>query len=367
MTVMATVTDLRQDEGRAACASVSALRVLYLFPGRPEGSAMIFAKKQVEAIETLRVAAEAFCLESRTDLSGLRRDASRLRDVIASFRPDLLHAQYGTMTAFFATVAANVPMVVTFRGSDLNPAPSDPWLRSLAGRLLSHLAARRAAGLICVSEQLKRRLWWGRERALVLPSGVDIELFQPHPQAEARRELGWSQEERIVLFNAGLSPMVKREDLAQAAVLEAERLCGRITVVRLDGFVPQRRVVAMMNVPVDDEDSFQIEFLLSMPSGNGNVIEQAESHRPVGQSVVSRRSDQTECPMGAAGGDEMDRLAGGAGRLERDIQGKRADNRVRIEPPPAGKRQPTNPGEMRIRVNSPNLFNRCRLNPSLRA
>lgn len=247
MTVMATVTDLRQDEGRAACASVSALRVLYLFPDRPEGSAMIFAKKQVEAMGTLGVAAEAFCLESRTDLSGLRRDASRLRDVIASFRPDLLHAQYGTMTAFFATVAANVPMVVTFRGSDLNPAPSDPWLRSLAGRLLSHLAARRAAGLICVSEQLKRRLWWGRERALVLPSGVDIELFQPHPQAEARRELGWSQEERIVLFNAGLSPMVKREDLAQAAVLEAERLCGRITVVRLDGFVPQRRVVAMMN------------------------------------------------------------------------------------------------------------------------
>ena len=198
---------------------------------------MIFAKKQVAAMRELGVVPEIFAVESRTDLACLRRESRRLRRCMASFRPDLVHAQYGTVTACLAGLMTTVPLVITFRGSDLNPAPSDPWLRSLVRRWFSQYAARKAARMICVSEALKRRLWWGRDRTVVLPSGVDTEVFYPRAQSEARAELGWGANERIVLFNAGLSPAVKRLDLAQAAVAKAEEVCGPIRLALLDGRV----------------------------------------------------------------------------------------------------------------------------------
>ena len=223
------------------------LRVLYVFPGAAEGSAMIFAGKQVEAMRKLGVDPEIFALESRTDPAHLRRESARFRQCIASCRPELIHAQYGTVTACLAAMLTTIPLVITFRGSDLNPAPSDPWLRSLARRWFSQYAARKATRIICVSEGLKRRLWWGRDRALVLPSGVDTDVFVPQSQSDARAGLGWGAAERIVLFNAGLSPAVKRLDLARAAVAKAEDLCGPIRLVELDGRVPHSRVATMMN------------------------------------------------------------------------------------------------------------------------
>lgn len=223
------------------------LRVLYVLPGAGEGSAMIFASKQVAAMRELGVISEIFVLESRTNVVHLRREARRFRRCVASCRPDLIHAQYGTVTACFAALLAPIPLVITFRGSDLNPAPSDPRLRCLLRRWLSQYAARRAARMICVSQGLRRRLWWRRDRALVLPSGVDTEVFVPQSQTDARAELGWGAAERIVLFNAGLSPAVKRLDLAEAAVAKAEALCGPIRLVLLDGRVPHRRVATMMN------------------------------------------------------------------------------------------------------------------------
>ena len=231
----------------ASAVTNDSLRVLYLFPGPAEGSAMIFARKQVGAMRELGVVPEVFALESRTDLACLRRESRRLRQSVASFRPDLIHAQYGTVTACLAALMTAVPLVITFRGSDLNPAPSDPWLRSLVRRCFSQYAARNAARMICVSERLKRRLWWGRDRTMVLPSGVDTDLFVPRPRSQARAELGWDVTERIVLFNAGLSPAVKRLDLARAAVVKAEQRCGPIRLVLLDGLVPQAMVATMMN------------------------------------------------------------------------------------------------------------------------
>lgn len=233
--------------GPANTVTNDRLRVLYVFPGPAEGSAMIFARKQVEAMRELGVIPEIFAVESRTDLVCLRRESRRLRQSVASFRPDLIHAQYGTVTACLAGLMTMVPLVITFRGSDLNPAPSDPWLRSAVRRGFSQYAARKAVRMICVSQELKRRLWWGRDRALVLPSGVDTEVFYPRAQSEARAELGRGATERIVLFNAGLSPAVKRLDLAQAAVRKAERLCGPIRLMLLDGMVPQAMVATMMN------------------------------------------------------------------------------------------------------------------------
>jgi glycosyltransferase involved in cell wall biosynthesis len=234
-------------EDHKVSAARRPIRVLNVFPGEATGSVMIFARKQVAAMHDCGVISDSFLLESRTSLRRLAREIRRFQDRMATFRPDLIHAQYGTMTAFFASLCTPVPLVMTFRGSDVNPTPSDWWVRSVAGRGLSHVAALKASRIICVSEGLRRRLWWRRARVVVIPSGIDPHVFFPRLQSEARSELGWKPEERIVLFNAGSSPAVKRLDLARDGIAEATKLAGPMRFIVLDGQVSQSVVAAMLN------------------------------------------------------------------------------------------------------------------------
>ena len=223
------------------------LRVLSVIPGEEQGPTMIFAKRQAASLLEAGVVGQTFYLTSRTAPGALLRERRRLSRVVREFRPDLIHAHFGTMTGFFCAYGTRIPVVITYRGSDLNPTPSNPRLRLWFAHALSHLAARRAKGIICVSDELRGRLKWGRNRARVIPTGVDTACFFPRDRDAARAELGWPVDERIVLFNAGRSPKVKRLDLATAAVEDARARIGSIRFEVLDGYVQADRIPVMMN------------------------------------------------------------------------------------------------------------------------
>ncbi len=226
---------------------IKPLRVLAVIPGEKDGGSMIFAKRQVAALRELGVVSEPFYLSSRTSPVVLIREWRRLRRQIRAFRPNLIHAHFGTMTALFCLFSGRLPLVITYRGSDLNPSPSVSRLRSAAGKFLSQVAALRASRIICVSEQLKSRLFWAKQYTTVIPTGVDTRVFFPRSQDAARSELGWKSGERVVLFNAGRHAKVKRLDLAQTAIEFARRYCGDIRFVVLDGHTEPKIVPTMMN------------------------------------------------------------------------------------------------------------------------
>jgi len=92
------------------------------------------------------------------------------------------------------------------------------------GRLLSNLAALKADRIICVSSGLRDALWWRRTRTVVIPDGVDVDLFRPGSQETARLALGWDPDRPIVLFNLGDDARKKGFDLAKAAVEVAQSL-----------------------------------------------------------------------------------------------------------------------------------------------
>lgn len=223
------------------------IRVLFVIPKSQSKAFMIFSHRQVTYLKRLGIAGKKFLLASRTSPCILAREWRRLRKMIQSFQPDLIHAQYGTMTAFFAAVSAPVPLVVTYRGSDLNPSPNKPLAHWLAGRLLSQAAALWARQIICVSDELRERLWVRKHLAGVIPTGVDTESFFPRSRNEARAQLGWGNHERVVLFNAGGNPKLKRLDLAQAAVDCARTICGDIRFVVLNGDTAPESVPIIMN------------------------------------------------------------------------------------------------------------------------
>jgi teichuronic acid biosynthesis glycosyltransferase TuaC len=229
------------------------LRVLFVVPGDGRGSSMIFVRRQAESVTREGVEVRSFYLGSRTSLWALVREFFRFRAELARFDPAVIHAHYGTVTAMFAALACGGrPLIVTYRGSDLNRSLTSHGMRSWWGRLLSQLAALRAARIVCVSQDLRERLWWRRNRVTVLPTGVDCEIFRPEDREAARRRLGlketgWRESARVILFNAGYDRRNKRLDLAERAVAMARDKLPDLRLEILNGEVDPSRVPELMN------------------------------------------------------------------------------------------------------------------------
>jgi glycosyltransferase involved in cell wall biosynthesis len=168
----------------------------------------------------------------------------------------------------FCVLLARQPLVISYQGSDLNPFVHSNRLRSPVGRILSQIAALRATRMICVSAQLKKALWWRQSRASVIPSGVDTTVFTPLRKQEARTALGWAEQDRVVVSSAGTDPQRKRLDLAQSAVALAERICGKIRLVVLEGRTEQKDIAIMFSAA-------DCLLLTSDREGSPNIVKEA--------------------------------------------------------------------------------------------
>src|SRR5262245_39352777 len=137
-------------------SSTSDVRVLMVIPGRESDElCMPFVRRQFRSLRRRGLNVQPFYLESRTSPVALARAIRQFRQAVHNFEPHIVHAQFGTATALFSAVATTRPLVLTCRGSDLNPSPSDSWLRNRLGRLMTQLAAYRARRIICVSAALR--------------------------------------------------------------------------------------------------------------------------------------------------------------------------------------------------------------------
>lgn len=170
---------------------------------------------------------------------------------------DLIDAHYfypDGVAAVLLGRALNRPVVITARGTDL-----DVISTYAIPRRWIQWAARQAAGLITVSNGLKRRLealGTAPKRVRMLRNGVDLALFHPGEREAARRTLGFA---RPTLLAVGNLVPLKRHFLIVEALAELEgvdlvivgdgperarieALAGRLGVgdrVRLMGRMPQ--------------------------------------------------------------------------------------------------------------------------------
>lgn len=208
---------------------------------------MVFAHSEIDRITASGVstAIVPFRSSMRPDL--LVRQILSLRSRIREFHPDVVHAHFGTITAFSTVAAADVPVIITFRGSDLNPSPSDGWIRNAVQNILSNAAARFATAVIFVSHGLRSRLWFDHPNAHVIPTGVDLDAFKPSSRIEAREKLGWTFDYPVILFNAGVSPEVKRLDLAEQAVSVLQQRVPSVRMHVLHGRTPHHELPLYMN------------------------------------------------------------------------------------------------------------------------
>lgn len=191
-----------------------------------------------------------------------------LRRVVRTLNPDIVHAQFGKFNALLAALCGR-PFVITFRGTDVNRNTKYSWLRSALGLGASQIAALFARGVICVSREIERKVWACRSRpCIVVPTGVDLQLFRPMDRAAARQRLGYGSRERVVLFNAGKNPAVKDPELAAAAVCEAKARIGDIRFVVLDGTAQPSDIPVYMNAA-------DVLLVTSRTEGSPTVVQEA--------------------------------------------------------------------------------------------
>ncbi len=159
------------------------------------------------------------------------RMSPAIRREVTDFRPDVVHVMYGGVMADQITRMPGLPpVVVTYRGSDLLGENLSGWKRKLIshyGVWCSRKAALAAAGVVVVARQLLQALpppfssqgaQTSARRAIILPSGIDLDRFKPLDQRTCQQKLGWNPDRFHVLFATNNQDPVKRPWLARAAV-----------------------------------------------------------------------------------------------------------------------------------------------------
>lgn len=245
-----------------------ALRVLAVVPGTGQGSSMIFVRRQIDSLTAIGINVRTFFLRSRTSPVVLIKEWRRLRREILRFQPDILHAHYGTITSLVCAFIPRVPLVITFRGNDLGDDPDISFVRTRLGQLLSQISALRATRIICVSRRLRNLLWWRKNSVAVIPTGVDLTIFQNEDKAKARAVLGWTDKTPVVLFDEGGAPRRKGSVFVHSAIAIAEKLIGAIRLVILDRSISPDLIPRYLNA----SDCLA---LASLFEGSPNIVKEA--------------------------------------------------------------------------------------------
>ncbi len=138
---------------------------------------------------------------------------------------DVVHAHFG-LTAWPALAVPARVRALTVHGTDLSHPRT---------RVATTLALSRVDLLAAVSAELVHELpsARARQRALVLPCGVDTERFRPLERIAARHELGLEPHRAMLLFPADPGRAEKRYDRA----LELARAAG-VALYALGGVQP---------------------------------------------------------------------------------------------------------------------------------
>lgn len=223
------------------------LKIIHVIPFHPSPSSFIFAKRQVADLMELGHINEVFYFNTSFSILGFYRQLMRLKKLVKRFNPDVIHAHYGTINAFFASFIKNVPLVVSFHGSDLNYTKDVHWLREKLGKHLSRIAAQRAQHIICVSALLQAKLPVGKEKSCVIPSGVNTEKFKKMDRSVCKTELKLSDSKNYLFFNAN-NPIVKRIDIALDTIDLLKDL--HVELLTLKGDIDPTEIPVYLNASV---------------------------------------------------------------------------------------------------------------------
>ena len=229
------------------------------------GQISSFVKQEVNSLENLGIAIEYFLIRGK-GVTGYLGNYLKLQRRIKEFKPVLIHAHYG-LSGLLAVLQCRIPVITTFHGSDVN----NPKIR-----LLSKIVFNKSAWSIFVTEKLAKLLKAKYDYS-ILPCGTDLGVFYPIDQSVAREKMGFTLDEKIVLFSGSFTNKVKNYPLANSAIKQLNGSVSgnkNVKLIELKGY-SREEVNLLLN-------SCNLALLTSFSEGSPNFIREAmASNRPV--------------------------------------------------------------------------------------
>lgn len=287
------------------------------------GGPAVFIARQAEFLKREGVDVDILPFRGARNPRNYLAAREEVRRRLAGGGYDLIHAQFGQ--SGITALPKSVPLVVTFRGDDLEGIIGNSGRYVPSGwllRLISREVARRADAAIVVSEHMKRYLPKS-VAAHVMPSGIDLELFRPEPRDAVRQRLGLPLDLRLVLFVGNPAVARKRYALAHSAV---EQVNLHLPTRLLVGWeMHHHQIAELMN-------ACDALVLTSMQEGSPNSVKEALACNlpvvavPVGD-VASRLRGIRGCEL--CSDDRVETIAAGLTRVL--LRGDRIDGRTAVE------------------------------------
>ena len=250
-----------------ATASFRILVVTNLWPTEVDPGYGSFVKAQMVSLGPLGVEFDVLFINGRESKWNYLRGVRQVRRQLHTKRYDLIHAHFG-LSGWVARCQFRVPVVVSFMGDDVLGRPKWSGRITLGGhflRISGFILARLVTSVIVKSRQMASRL--RLPSAYIIPNGVDLNLFRPTDQAEARQVLGLDPGKKFAFFPYNPNEARKRFDLIQAAVSLAREQVPGLELLMARG-LPQEQIPLYMNAA-------DVLVMASMFEGSPNAVKEA--------------------------------------------------------------------------------------------
>lgn len=164
------------------------MKILFISREKKQGQISPVIQAQADSLSGL-VRLSVFSIRGKGCRSYIK-GISGLKKYLTSNNIDLVHAHYSYM-GMVSGLATRKPIVVSLMGSDIE----DYWF----GRALIRIFAKFCWKVVIVkSDRLKEKI--NIKHAIVIPNGVNLDVFQQTPVDEVREKLRLHPEKKYVLF-----------------------------------------------------------------------------------------------------------------------------------------------------------------------
>ena len=200
--------------------------------------AAAFIMEQVDALRSLGHDVQ-YVTAKKGGIGGYVELYRNLCKAIREIHPDIVHAHYG-ICGLIANLQRQVPVVVTYPGSDINDKKIRP-ISVIAMRLSKY-------NLFMSKRQIAKVQRYAKpEKTEIVRYGILSDLFVEQDKAKARKAIGLEADKRYVLFSSKFTRLGKDPQLAMDAIARLNELKSEVVLLELTGGYTKEEMVSLMN------------------------------------------------------------------------------------------------------------------------
>ncbi len=184
------------------------MKILFVFSGNSlYFDISPFIQAQAESLRKLGHTIDYYPIKGK-GIGGYISNIPQLKHYVKKGNYDIIHSHY-SFCGVVSSLSIKKRVVCSLMGSDVKQS-------GLWKLLIRYFIKHKWQKTIVKSLEMKKEL--GIDKVVVIPNGVDLEIFKLLDKYECRKKLGWRQDSRIVLFAANPKRPEKNFSLAQKAI-----------------------------------------------------------------------------------------------------------------------------------------------------